>query len=41
MTVFEMAQYYYPTMWDIKRLEALLKAKKITQKEFDEITKKS
>lgn len=37
MTVFEMAKKYYPKYWDKKRLEKLLKAKKLTKEEFDKI----
>lgn len=37
MTVFEMAKKYYPKYWDKTRLEKLLKAKKLTRDEFDEI----
>ena len=36
MTVFEMAKMYYPTLWDIKRLDVLL-ADKITKDEYDEL----
>lgn len=39
MTVKEMAMKYYPVLWDKRRIEALLKAGKITQEEFDEIVK--
>lgn len=35
MSVYEMAQKYYPKLWGIERLEALLKAGKLTQEEFD------
>ena len=38
MTVFEMAKMYYPTLWDIKRLDVLLAAGKLTQEEYDELT---
>lgn len=38
MTVYEMAKKYYPRLWDINRLTALLNAGKLTQGEFDEIT---
>ena len=35
MTVDEMAQTYYPRLWDKSRLDALLAAGKLTQEEFD------
>ena len=38
MTVFAMAKMYYPTLWDIKRLDVLLVAGKLTQEEYDELT---
>lgn len=38
MTVYEMAKKYYPRLWGIERLTALLNAGKLTQDEFDEIT---
>lgn len=38
MTVYEMAQKYYPRLWNKSRLEALLAAgKKLTQEEFDSL----
>lgn len=37
MTVLEMCKKYYPKYWDKSRLDKLLKAKKITQEEYDEI----
>ena len=37
MSVFEMAQTYYPRLWDESRLEALVKAGKLTQAEADRI----
>ncbi len=37
MTVFEMAKMYYPMLWDIKRLDVLLAADKITKDEYDEL----
>lgn len=37
MTVYEMAQKYYPRLWDKSRLEALLAAGKLTQEEFDSL----
>ena len=38
MSVFEMAQKYYPKLWGIDRLKALVKAGKLTASEFEEIT---
>lgn len=37
MTVFEMAQKYYPRLWSKDRLEALLAAGKLTQEEYDSL----
>ena len=39
MSVFEMAQAYYPRLWDEGRLEALVAAGKLTKKEADQIRK--
>lgn len=39
MTAYEMAKKYYPRLWPVERIRALLEAGKITQEEFDEITK--
>ena len=41
MTVYEMAKTYYPRLWSIDRLRALLDAGKLTQAEYDELTKTS
>ena len=38
MSVFEMAKNYYPRLWGIDRLKALVKAGKLTAEEFEEIT---
>ena len=38
MSVYELAQKYYPRLWDRERLEALLAAGKLTQEEFDTLT---
>lgn len=35
MTVFEMAKKYYPRLWDIDRIEALYKAGKLTEEEYN------
>ena len=37
MTVFEMAKSYYPRLWDIHRLEALVEAGRLTEEEYREI----
>ena len=37
MSVFEMARQYYPRLWDRARLEALVKAGRLTEEEFREI----
>nr|DAR36378.1 MAG TPA: Protein of unknown function (DUF2680) [Caudoviricetes sp.] len=37
MTVDEMAQTYYPRLWNKSRLEALLAAGKLTQEEYDSL----
>lgn len=38
MTVFEMAQNYYPRLWDINRIKQLVEAGKITPEQYKEIT---
>lgn len=38
MTVYEMAEHYYPTMWDKSRLKALVEAGKLTADEYRSIT---
>lgn len=37
MSVYEMAQKYYPRLWDRERLEALLAAGRLSQEEFDRL----
>lgn len=37
MTVYEMAQKYYPRLWSIDRIEALYKAGKLTEEEYKSI----
>ena len=37
MCVFEMAQTYYPRLWNESRLDALVAAGKLTQAEADQI----
>ena len=41
MSVYELAQKYYPRLWDRERLEALLEAGKLTQDEFNSIVKEN
>lgn len=38
MTAFEMAQKYYPELWNKERLRALVAADKLTPDEYREIT---
>lgn len=37
MSVYELAQKYYPRLWDRERLEALLAAGRLTHEEFDKL----
>lgn len=37
MSVYELAQKYYPRLWDLERLEALLAAGRLSQDEFDQL----
>lgn len=37
MSVYELAQKYYPRLWDRERLEALLAAGRLSQDEFDRL----
>ena len=37
MSVYELAQKYYPRLWDLERLEALLAAGRLSQEEFDRL----
>ena len=37
--VFELAEKYYPTYWSKERLDVLLSKNKLTQEEYDELTK--
>lgn len=41
MTVYEMALQYYPRLWDKSRLDQLVAAGKLTQKEYDKIIEKN
>ena len=40
MTVYEMAQKYYPRLWSIERIEALYKTGKLTEEEYKELTER-
>lgn len=35
MNIFEMAKKYYPRLWDADRIEALYKAGKLTEEEYE------
>ena len=37
MSVYELAQKYYPRLWDRERLEALLAAGRLNQEEYDRL----
>ncbi len=37
MSVYELAQKYYPRLWDRERLKALLAAGRLSQEEFDRL----
>ena len=37
--VFDLAKKYYPQYWSKERLDVLLAKKKLTQEEYDELTK--
>ena len=38
MNVKALAQKYYPKLWDIDRIEALVSAGKLTEVDYKEIT---
>lgn len=38
MSVFEMARKYYPRLWSLERLNALLEAGRLTREEYDALT---
>lgn len=38
MTVKEMAKNYYPKLWNIERLKALVAVGKLSEEDFKEIT---
>lgn len=37
MSVYEMAKKYYPRLWDVNRLKALVEAGHLTVKEYKEL----
>lgn len=37
MSVFEMVKKYYPRLWGKERIEALYKARKLTEEEYNEL----
>ena len=37
MSVYELAQKYYPRLWDRARLEALVAAGRLSKEEMEEI----
>lgn len=37
MTVKEMAQKYYPALWSVERIEALVAAGKLSREDADEV----
>ena len=37
MSVYDMAELYYPRLWGLARLEALVAAGRLTEAEMDEI----
>lgn len=39
MSVYELAQKYYPRLWDRARLEALVAAGRLSVEEMEEIVK--
>lgn len=38
MVIKELAKKYFPRLWGLDRLKALVKAGKLTEKEYKEIT---
>lgn len=39
MTVFEMAERYYPRLWSMARLEVLVRAGRLTAEEKERLVK--
>ena len=40
MSVYELAEKYYPILWNDSRLDLLLQANRLTQEEVDKIKNK-
>ena len=40
MSTYELALKYYPRLWPLERLDALLEAGRLTQEEYEELTGK-
>ena len=40
-SVYEMAKQYYPRLWDLSRIEALVGAGRLSREEADSITGES
>ena len=38
MTVLEMCEGYYPRLWGVERLRALVRAGRLAKKEFEALT---
>lgn len=41
MSVYEMAQKYYPRLWSIERIEALYMKGKLTEEEYTSLVNKT
>lgn len=41
MTTYELAQKYYPRLWDAKRIDALVAAGKLTKAQATKIKKEA
>ena len=41
MNAYEMAKQYYPRLWSLERIEALYKAGKLTEEEYNLIINKN
>ena len=41
MTVFEMAAKYYPRLWPLERIEALVAAGRLSREEADQIIRQA
>lgn len=38
MAAYELAKKYYPKLWNKERLVALVKASKLTEEQYEELT---